>query len=381
MPQADSNRAKIRFSRETSWGETPVSPATTEMRVTSETLGHQKGTVVSQEVRSDRQRPNVLEVGQAANGPIGFELTYGTFESFFETSLRGTIASTVVGAASVTFAASSITAPAGTDFTGFAVGQWIRVKDTGGANNQAVVRVAARTSTVITTTGSTLTPAVRASAAVNGRTLVNGTTKTSFFLETDFEDLNAVKYFTGMRVDTMALSIQSGQIVTGSFTFQGKRGFAANTSQAGTTTSANTNTPMTAAVNVINIREGDSELGTAVQGVSFALSNNMRTRPQTGSKTSAEPGDGGLDVTGNLNAYFEDISLYNKLINHTTTSIEMKFSDADSNVIVLSVPTVRYSQGNPPVPGQDQDVFLGLDFVGSLDSDENITIRMDFLPA
>ena len=379
MAQSETNRAKVRYSRETAWGETVNGPATTELRITSEGLQHEKQTVVSQEIRSDRQRADVLEVGQAASGPVNFELSWSDFETFFETALRGAIVSTVEAVVSTTFTSTTITGAVGADYTPFEVGQWFRINANGYARDNAVARVVSRSSTVITFTGTTLVAGV-ASCNVVGRTLKNGTTKSSFFIETDFDDLTAVKYFNGARIDSMALNIQSAQIVTGVFNFQAKRGFTASTSQASTTASAGSNTPLTAAVNVLTLRENDTLLSPGVAGITINLANNMRQRPQVGSKTTANPGDGGIDITGQLNAFFEDISLYNKMIGHTASDLTIPLKDANNNQIIISIPAIHFAAGDPTIPGQDQDVFLPLDFLGFRDSVTNTTIRIDFLP-
>lgn len=375
---SETNRVKIRASRETTWGEAVSGPATTEFRATSEGLIHEKATVVSAEIRSDRQRTNLLEIGNQASGPINFELIYGEYESFFEQALRSlALVSTAVSSVSTTYAASSITAPAGADFTPFQTGQWVICKAT--LNNNAIVQVASRTSTVITITGTTLQAEV-VSTTVVGRTIKNGTTKTSYFVEVGFEDITAVKYFNGMRVERLQLAVMSQQIVTGVFNFMGKQGFQASTSVASTTTSAGTNVPMTAAANVLEVREAGIKLANAVQSINIDLGNNMRALPQVGSKFTNDFGDGGVDVTGTMNAYFEDTALYKKFLDHTASNITVQFKDSAGNFIVVSMPEVQFSRGAPTTPGQDQDVFIPLDFTAFRDTTDDLTIRMDFLP-
>jgi hypothetical protein len=381
MAQADTNRGQVRYSSESTWGETPASPATKELRITSESLSHEKTTVVSDEVISDRQRAAVLEVGQSAGGDIGFELSHGDFEPFFEAALFDTIASTTVAQASTTFAASTITGAAGTDYTALIADQWVRIEANGNANDGAVVQVVSRTSTVLTITGSTLTSSV-ASANVTGRRLRNGTTKKSFFIEADFSDITAVKYFTGMRVDQVAVNVNTDQIVTGTFSFVGKAGATASTTVASTVVaSAGTNTPMTAAANVVNLMEGGAALGTSVQSLDFTVANNLRAQRKVGQKPALGVGVGGVDVTGNLNAYFEDITLYQKFINHTESSLSFRFKDASGNVIVVTVPSLYYTAGDPQITGQDADVFVNLGWTARKDPTNDYTIQLDFLPA
>ena len=380
---AESNQGSVRFATEATWGETPAAVSATEARITSEALAHNKQTVISQEVRSDREIAAVLEVAQSAAGPINFELAYGDHEVMITNALRTTLASARVASVSTVFATSSFTVPTSINLlASFNVGQWVRVTDDGGATTvSTAVQISALTSTVATVIGQTFATAITASATILGRTVVNGTTKGSLFLETNFQDITAVKYFTGMRADTLNLNIQSAQIVTGTFGFTGKRGFAASTTQTSVVVSAGTTTPMTAAVNVGTLIEASTALANAIQSITLNISNNMFLRPQVGQKATANPGDGSVQVDGTLTAFFEDKTLYDKMINHTTSNLSMRFTDDANNMIILTVHALKFSGGDPTVPGLNQDVFLPLNFMGFKHPGVGKTVRFDFLPA
>lgn len=378
MAFSDANSVTIRYARESAWGETVATPASTQLRVLSESFSHQKETIVSNEIDSGRQRTALLEVADSAGGGFGFELQYGTYEGFFEDALRGTISSaTVAMTSTVTVAASSITGPSGTDFVAsFAVGQWVKLKTT-----DDMVKISALTSTVMTVVGTTLTASTYSSAAITGRTLINGTTKVSYFIETDFGNINAVKYQTGMRCNTANLTVAAQQIVTGTFDFVGKQGFTASTTVASSVvTSANTNTPLTAAANVVRILKDDAVLNSSVNSFTVDINNNMAPRPTVGSKFSSEPVDGGLDVTGNLNLFFDRIDFYEALINHTSFSLDYALRDDNGNIIVVSFPEIKATTGDPIAGGKDEDVFLSLDFQAIKDPTLGYTVRIDFLP-
>lgn len=382
MATADTNRGQVRFSAESTWGETPATPATTELRITSETMRHNKGTVVSQQVVSDRQRADILEVSVDAEGDIGYELSYANWEAFFESALFNTIASATVAQASTTFAASSITGAAGTDYTTFVADQWIKIDANGNANDGAVAKIVSRTSTVITVTGTTLTANV-GSANVTGRRLRNGTTEKSFFIEVDFSDITAVKYFTGMEVTQATMNVPADRIVTGVFSMIGSGGAVASATVASTVvTSAGTQTPMTGTANVLNVREGGAALATAVQSIDMTIANNLRALRKIGSKPAFGIGVGGVDVTGTLNAYFEDITLYQKFINHTESSMSFGFKDVSGNRVIVTIPSIYYSSGgDPQITGQDADVFVNLIWQARKDPTYGYTVQMDFLPA
>lgn len=377
MSFSDANSVTIRYARETLWGETVATPASTQLRVTGESFAHSKETIISNEIDSGRQRTALLEVADSGTGGFSFEMVYSEYEAFMETALRGTIASATVAVASCTVTASTILGPTGTNFVAsFAVGQWIK-----SSSGSQVAKITALTSTLLTCVGTTLTAGV-VSTSITGRTLVNGTTKTSYFIETDFGGINAVKYQTGMRVNTMSLNASAQQIVTGAFEFVGKQGFTASTTVASAVViAAGTNTPMTAAANIPTILSDDALLSSSVNSFTVDISNNMAPRPTVGSKYSSEPVDGGLDITGNLNIYFDSINFYQKLINHTSFSLDYKFKDASGNVVVVSLPEIKAASGDPFAGGKDEDVFLSLDFQAIKDPTLAYSIRMDFLPA
>lgn len=89
---SDSNLSSIAYVPETVWGTTPATPALKLMRITGESISHAKDTVVSAEVRSDRQVSDMPEVGSAANGGINFELSYTAFQPFIEAAMFNTLA-------------------------------------------------------------------------------------------------------------------------------------------------------------------------------------------------------------------------------------------------------------------------------------------------
>ena len=87
-----------------------------------------------------------------------------------------------------------------------------------------------------------------------------------------------------------------------------------------------------------------------------------------------------MDVTGNINLFFDRIDFYDDLINHTSFSLDYVFFDADGNAIVVSLPEIKATTGDPSASGKDEDVFLSLDYQAIKDPTLAYTIRLDFLP-
>lgn len=83
---SDASRAQLYYVEEAAWGTTPAS-ALKALRMTGESLKQATDTTVSNEIRSDRQVPDVVRVGARAEGDVNFELSYGTFDELLEGAL------------------------------------------------------------------------------------------------------------------------------------------------------------------------------------------------------------------------------------------------------------------------------------------------------
>jgi hypothetical protein len=166
---ADSNRSSLRYLLEdaNAWGVTPATGAPREMRITGSQLAAQKETVTSEELRSDRMVPNIVEVGASAEGEINFEFSAGSIDDFLAAFLYGLwtrpmsfdifkgIGVSITGAAEVTIASD---APVDYYFT---VGRVVKLEGfkTAANNTYGTVSavVATGNNTVITLTGAVLT--------------------------------------------------------------------------------------------------------------------------------------------------------------------------------------------------------------------------------
>lgn len=311
MAQADTNRVIVRYATESTWATAPTGTYT-EIPINSSGLAHNKQTVVSNRLRSDRQVPGILDVGADAAGDLPFELNYSDFEPFIES-----------------------------------------------------------------VTGGTLTAASAVAASTVQRTISNGTGNKSFTLEEEFADVAEFFRFTGMYVNQMSFDITAGRIITGTMGFTGEQGVAVASSVASGYASASTNSIMTASTNVGDLIEGGATLTTAIQSVTLQLNANRATRMKVGSRTAIGVRAGRFEVSGRLNAYFEDRTLLNKAINHTATSLSIPITDSNGKLIRIVLPRI-FLTGNPQVRGINEDVMIALDFRAERDPTTNSMVRFEF---
>jgi hypothetical protein len=392
MPQADTARSQLFFLDEDlsgvgSWGATPAATNMIEMRFTGESLKHDKGTAQSAEIRSDRQIPDIVEVSAGASGDVNLELSYGAYDAFLEGALQDEWTD-VSNQQTTTFdqATKAITGTGvGTDVV---VGQWIRVRDSN--DNDGWWEVTAASANSITVRESTLTDEVATvDVYIEGSFLRNSTIEKSFSMEKLFSDLTTGKYtnFTGMEVAQLALNIVADQMVTGTMSFLGKEGINADATIGAGVTAASTNDVLNATSNVGEIREGATPavLSTALQGVNFTINNNLRARRAIGNRTAIGIGQGRCVVTGNVNAYFEDGALYQKMIAHTASYLSVRLHDGDvstnpeaANSLFITFHRVKFTGGDPLAGAADQDVMANLSFQAVRDPTSGIDCTVQF---
>lgn len=71
---------------------------------------------------------------------------------------------------------------------------------------------------------------------------------------------------------------------------------------------------------------------------------------------------GTMNVTGKLEVYFADATMYNKLLNGSASSLCIPVLDVDGNGYVYYFPRIKYTAGKVNAGGLDQDNMLSMDW-------------------
>jgi hypothetical protein len=385
MAQAESNRVDIRFSEETVWNETPSAPTMASLPYVSEGLVYNKRSITSQLVRSDRLIEDIIEVGAGSGGPINFEYKFGDFDKLIEGALGSVFATaTFTGSAgNLDIAASGagvqvLTAPAAT-WNSYVVGAYVRVSGAN-ANNNGVFRITAKTSTTLTINNATGTLQNDADGAtVLMKYIRTGTTKKSYLVEKHFADINQFISFRGCRVGTWAMDVTAEQIITGSFGLLGAGAFPAGATVSGSVTPAGALSVCGATSNMGRIEEGGVALTTKVKSVKFNLNANPRQLTAIANKFPIGINLGSFDITGSVEAYFEDLALYNKFINHTDSSLVFEFDSAEDDRTIITISNLKFTNAQPVGAGLNQDVTVMMDFTAKRNATDNAMMQVDLL--
>lgn len=221
----------------------------------------------------------------------------------------------------------------------------------------------------------------------------NGSTFSSYSMQREYADLagtsendgrdGAAARFLGMSVDSFNLEVTAGALLSGGFTFLGKRETAGARIDHDNDTDPNPglgNAVMTSIDNVEKIIMGGVEYK-ATQ-VTIAYLNNGRNRPEIGTLGAVDIGSGTIGLSGTIQAYYATAVEYNKFLAFTPTSLQIWFKDAVGNRYIFDMPMVKYSTGTRQAESQNTDVIANLGYTAFQDAAETgKTLRITRLPA
>lgn len=201
--------------------------------------------------------------------------------------------------------------------------------------------------------------------------LKNGTTR-QFFTFEETVDLGATdsfqRYPLGM-VNSLSLDIQSRRQITGSFEVFAQRKLLATTAITGATyTPPNTTTVMTASSSFGSLAVAGMSPVPKLRRLSLQVANNLRRRPVIGSNFSEEYGEGRMDVTGSIEAYFESNALYQAVLDHGGGAITANLGHVTAEKYTVALPNVVFLDGAAPIGGQNDDVIVTIPFRAKYDS-------------
>jgi len=375
-----SNRVALRQVAESTWGETPATPTLEAVRFTSESLNYNADFITSEEIRADRMTPDTIQVSSQGAGDINGEWSYGTYDSFIEGAMFSTWAETgsVQGPDTTVAIVKSGGSPNtwtltdsgnGLASNSWVVGQFVKVTGfaTAGAFFAEITSIAAGTLGIQPLTDIASEVAGDAVTITPLDYIRNGTTKNSYTIQKAFTDLATPELwnFTGSRISTWSLELATGSILTTTFGVMAKDGQMTETQFSGATVNAaNANSVLNAVDNVAAIVfDGDPGGSTFYfNSLSIALDNQLRGQEAVGTLGLIGVEAGRLSLTGSIELYFENSSLFDKFRATTAFGLSFLAQDASGNAYVVTIPRAKYTSMEIVAGGLDQDIFASAQF-------------------
>ena len=236
---------------------------------------------------------------------------------------------------------------------------------TNGGNN-GFHKVTAVTDTVLTLGGSTLVDEVLSagilSVADASAIITTGVDLPSFSVEEGFNDISEYHHITGAKVGTWSASIQTDSIITTEFAMSGVTysGFSATTA-TNSLTDGNTNDVFDSYTGTLSI-PGVADC--VITGFDFSLENNLNVRYALLQKDACSIGEGRINVSGTINAYFPDSTLSKIYNDETELNVALYFEDLDGNGYTFGFPKVKFTTDAIDVAENDVTESIGFTALG-----------------
>lgn len=212
--------------------------------------------------------------------------------------------------------------------------------------------------------------------------LLNATesnTDTSFTFEEDYETTYIA--YSGGRVDGFNISATANDVVKIAVDFVGagidSDGVTLGAGSRGT--SYRTGGTYYFRDYPLETEEGGAAFSGDVLGFELDVRTNRRhLRGASESTGSAEIFNGWFEVTGSIQIYYENLTLFEKAILDTESSLRFKFNNSDTIPFVIYLPRVKYNTAElPPIGDAEADPIVNLPFTALYSSAAGYTIAID----
>lgn len=219
------------------------------------------------------------------------------------------------------------------------------------------------------------------SAPVGGvSSIKNGVELQSLTLQKHFQDLAIPIFqnFVGCRIGGVTLDFQTAQILTGTFSVMGCDA-TTSTSQIAGATFAHPglgNEPMNAVSNLSSIEKDGVAMAAKIRSMSMELTNNLRGQEAVGSLGYIGIALGRLEITGNIELYFENGDEYQTFLNNDDFRFSFVVQDSDTNSYEIIFPRVKYEEGTILSGGLDQDLMVNGRWRAIFDSTDDCMIEI-----
>jgi hypothetical protein len=227
MANAQGNLTNLNYLREVTEGTMPATKKIA-LRKTSVNINPSITTVTSQEIRSDRGISDLVQTGASSAGDIAFEYSHAEYEPIIESALGAEeVTLYTLTAADISFAAAdnSINSLAsGFTVASLPLGGWVKIVGATNPLNNGVAKIVSVTTAKIVVSRKTLvTGTASASTTISSKNYRNGIAQPSFSMQVEHADLSNISYVTkGLSVNTLALNVASGALVTATANLTGR---------------------------------------------------------------------------------------------------------------------------------------------------------------
>jgi len=381
MAFSQGSRSGLSYVAESSFGVTPGSPALVQLPYNTHSLEMTKDRVTGNDIQPDRMLRVDRHGNRQAGGDIVVDLRKADYDPLLESAFMSTFADSATiatltatgsaGVATLTFATQTIPP--------FPVGSAITVAGVTPSGYNGTYTVTACTATSVSYANAT-TGSQTVAGTIKNRALKIGSTAKSFTIEDAAADIAQFRLFTGMTVNTVAISIKPNAMIAATFSMIGKDMAISGTSVDPTKDASSTNQPFDSYSGAMAIGNASATGGLTsvaiITGIDFSVTNSLAPTFVVGSATTPQLEFGMATVEGTITAYFEDASLINRFVNETTSAFQVTVNDpSGASNYTFHFPRVKINGASVPVDNPTSRIVT-LPFVALYDTAENSSVEI-----
>lgn len=210
--------------------------------------------------------------------------------------------------------------------------------------------------------------------------LILGSTPSFFTLEDTYElgVLDQYQRFVGCMIDGMDLNFQPNDTVKVGFDIIAREMTAGTTAITGATYSPAPTLRMPATTeSITGVTFGGISATFIVRSLSLRIANNLRKRPVFDDPRSVQFGLGMADVTGELEVYFDDYTVYQEVYTQSSATMTFVVGLSTPSRYKIELPTMKWGDGELMPRERDNDIIVRMPFRavygGSTDGSIKIT--------
>jgi hypothetical protein len=191
--------------------------------------------------------------------------------------------------------------------------------------------------------------------------LKNGSVMQNFSIQKHFQDMAVPQFHTykGVVFEGFNLKMELGKIIAGDFQVMGRDMDVASAQIAGATfVAAPTTVPMNAVANLQNIVIDGVPYSGCINMLDLSVKNNIRAIRCIGSIAPKDHKFGTIEVTGNMDFYFNDGTNYAAFRAGTEFDFAFDIVDAPGNKYSFDLPRCKFESGEVVAGGKNSDVMF-----------------------
>jgi hypothetical protein len=394
MAISTTNYVQFSYIKETVPGETPATPQFQKIPVKSVGLSDNITTSTSEVIRDDRQTDDLTIVDAEVSGDCNYELSYSPFKPLIVSLLQGGALISVSEAGSdVTVAqtGSTYTSAATINFgtSGLLPGMKVRVAGFTDPANNGIKTVVTATAGVLTVEETLADEAAGDSVTFDVECVRNGAeTMDTYTFKKKINApgaTNAFFYYRGCAINKMSFDFATGAILTGAM------GLIGRTAEARTSDLTGEQTPlevpsyriMNSVSSITSITATGLPTTAEFSNLNLTIDNQAKAAKAIGTLGAADIAPLSLQVTGDIELYFEDLSLYNiyKAATEFALSFTLEDATASQNIMVIDLPKCKFNELSEPVDGKDAFLMESGSLTALRDATNNYTVQFSFFDA